>query len=351
LSKRGKPVIKNSLPCRRQYYLCSFCPYIHTIMRILFSFVIIASVLSGNMLFAQATGYHVEKTMSIPGGTRWDYVVLSPVNDNLYVAHGTEVNIINRHSGAYTATIENTDGVHGIAFAPEFKKGFTSNGKSNTVTVFDINTNRIMAQIRVGERPDAIMYDPFSKKIIVCEAVTNDLAIIDPATNEVVKHIDVEGKPETAVSDETGHIYVNIEDRNKIDVVDMKTYTVEKKWKLGKGVGPTGLAIDKKTKRLFAGCENMLVVLDAETGKVLKDLPIGEGCDGVAFDPQQNYIFSSNGSGTLTIIKENGLGDFTVLENVPTRRSARTLAVDEKTHKIYLPAAENGAFGILVVGK
>lgn len=313
--------------------------------------LVAAALLCGSNLVSAQSGYHVEKTMPVPGGTKWDYIALNPLNENLYVAHGTEVNIINRNSGAYTGTIENTEGVHGIAFAPEFKKGFTSNGKSNSVTVFDINTNRILGQIKVGEKPDAIMYDPYSKKVIVCEGISDDIAIIDPATDQVIKRVEVEGKPETAVSDEAGKIYVNIEDKNKIDVVDLKTNEMVKKVKLGKGIAPTGLAIDLKTNRLFAGCEGRLVVVDIAKGKVISDLPIGEGCDGVAFDAGQNYIFSSNGSGTLTVIKENGPDNFSVVENVPTRKSARTLAVDGKTHKVYLPAAENGAFGVLVVGK
>jgi YVTN family beta-propeller protein len=237
--------------------------------------------------------------------------------------------------------IPNTDGVHGIAFAPEFKKGFTSNGRLGNVTVFDIKTNAVTAHIKTGENPDAIMYDPTTRKVYVCNGKSNDLTVIDAANNEVVKTIALGGKPETAVADANGNIYVNIEDKNEIVVVNTKTYTVDHRWKVGKGDEPAGLAIDVKTKRLFAGCGNRkLVVMNAENGKVVKELPIGEGCDGTAFDPGTKTIFASNGDGTLTVIKERSANDFTVVENVPTKKGARTLAVDEKTHRVYLPAAE-----------
>ncbi len=324
------------------------------------------SMAIGNSGFAQ--GYHVLKTFPIKSSGGWDYIAVSPVNDNIYVSHGMQVNIINKNSGDSTGVIPNTEGVHGIAFAPEFHKGFTSNGRLNTVTVFDIKTNAVTAQIKTGENPDAIMYDPFTKKVYVCNGRTKDLSVIDPASNSVIKTIALGGKPETAVSDYAGKIYINIEDKNEIAVLNTRTYTVEHNWKVGKGEEPSGLAIDTKTKRLFAGCGNkLLIVMNAENGKVVKELPIGDGCDGVAFDPGTKTIFSSNGEGNLTVIKEKSANEFAVVENAPTQKGARTLAVDEKTHLVYLPTAEYstepppagqrrrstlpGTFKVLVVGK
>ncbi len=332
-------------------------------------FMIAATLAMCNATYAQSPGYHVEKVFHIPSPGRWDYIALSPVNDNIYVSHQTQVNILNKNTGDSVGVILNTEGVHGIAFAPEFKKGFISNGRINTVTVFDINSSAVLAQIKTGENPDAIMYDPFSKKVYVCDGHSKDLCIIDPSNNTVIKTVELGGKPETAVSDEKGKIYINIEDKNEIAVVNAKTFVVEKRWKIGKGEEPSGLAIDTKTKRLFAGCGNkLLIVLNAESGKVIKEIPIGDGCDGVAFDPALKYIFSSNGEGTLTVIHEKSANDFAVLENAKTKRGARTLAVDEKTHKVYLPTAEfanavpqepaqkrpnmvPGTFQVLVVGK
>jgi YVTN family beta-propeller protein len=322
-----------------------------------------------NNALAQAPGYHVLQTFHIPSQGRWDYIALSPVNDNVYVSHQTQVNVLNRNTGDSVGVIPNTEGVHGIAFAPPYKKGFTSNGKINTVTVFDISTNAVLGQIKTGENPDAIMYDPFSKRVYVCDGRSKDLSVIDPSDDQVIKTIPLDGKPETAVSDNAGKLYINIEDKSEIAVVNTKTLTVEKRWKTGNGESPSGLAIDPKTKRLFAGCDNkLLVVLDAGNGKVIKELPIGNGCDGVAFDPVLKYIFSSNGEGTLTVIHEKSPNNFSVLENALTKRGARTLAVDGKTHKVYLPTAEfanevpqepkpkrpdmvPGTFQVLVVGR
>ena len=326
------------------------------------------TLLCGSAL-AQSSGYHVLKTYHIASGGGWDYIAQNPITGNLYVSHSSQVNILNNNTGDSVGVILNTDGVHGIAFAPEFRKGFTSNGKLNTVTVFDINTHAVLAQVKTGDNPDAIMYDAFSKRVYVCNGHSSDLTIIDPATNEVVKTIALGGKPETAVADGRGKVYINIEDKKEIVVVNTRTFKVENHWKTGKGEEPAGLAIDTKTKRLFAGCGNkLLVVMNADNGKIVKELPIGDGCDGTAFDASQQLVFCSNGEGNLTIIKEKNAKEFEVLDNVATKKGARTLVVDEKAHIVYLPTADfepapagnterrrrsfvPGSFQVLVVGK
>jgi len=278
------------------------------------------------------------------GDGGWDYIALNPLNTNLYVAHSTRVNIINRNTGDSTGVITNTEGVHGIAFAPKYGKGFTSNGKINSLFVFDMKTNNVLGGIATGQNPDAIMFDPFSDRIYVCNGRSRDVTVVNPANNEVVKTIPLGGKPETAVSDEAGNIYINIEDKNEITVLNTKTLEVTKRWKTGSGQEPSGLAIDIKTKRLFAGCGNkLLVVMNMENGNVVKELPIGDGCDGVAFDNVSKTIFSSNGEGTLTVIKEKSANEYMVVQNAATQKGARTLVVDEKTHKVYLPTAEYSA--------
>jgi len=318
---------------------------------------------------AYAQSYRVLRTIPASRmGGGWDYIAVCPVNDNIYVSHATQVNIINKNTGDSVGVIPNTTGVHGIAFAPEHGKGFTTNGRLNTVSVFDLTTNAVTAEIKTGENPDAIMYDAHSHRIYVCDGHSQDLTVIDPANNKVVKTVALGGKPETAVSDDAGHLYINIEDKSEIVMMDTRSYEITHRWKTGKGEEPSGLAIDKKTKRLFAGCgNNVLVVMDAENGKVIKELPIGDGCDGVAFDPELKNVFSSNGEGTLTVIHESTANDFEVAQNVATKKSARTIALDEKTHLVYLPAAEMmppapgengrrrgivpGSFCVLVVGK
>lgn len=310
-------------------------------------------------------GFEVVKTFHIMSAGGWDYIAAGPGNNRLYVSHGTQVNILDEKTGDSVGVIPNTTGVHGIAFDVSGGKGYTSNGRLNTVTVFNLETNAILAQIETGQNPDAIMYEPFSKKIITCNGRSKDLSVIDPATNKVVATIPVGGKPETAVSDEAGKIYVNIEDKNEIISVNIQTNTVENRWSLQPAEGPTGLAIDLHTKRLFAGCDKTLVVMDANSGRIVDKLSIGDGCDGVAFDNVLKYAFASCGDGTLAIIRELSADQFKVIGNVATKRSARTLAVDEKTHEVFLPAAEfekavnekerpkmiPGTFGVIVVKK
>ena len=287
---------------------------------------------------AQSKDYKVVKEYHIasPGG--WDYIALN--DGKLYVSHGTQVNILDEANGDSVAYIPNTTGVHGIAFDNELGRGYTSNGRLNNVTVFDLKTNEVIKQIATGENPDAILYEPYTKSIITCNGRSKNLSLIGAKTNTVEETIDVNGKPETAVSDGNGKLFVNIEDKNEIVAVDLKTHLVTDHWPLG-AEGPTGLAYDGATKRLFAGCDNYLVVVNAENGKVVDRLNIGEGCDGVAFDSKNKIIYTSNGqSGNLTAIKEIGADKYSVLGNYPTKRGARTITIDEKTGALFLPTAD-----------
>jgi YVTN family beta-propeller protein len=330
--------------------------------------VLLAFIITMSSINAQnPTGLHVINTFHIASTGGWDYLELGPVNDWLYVSHGTQVNILNKKTGDSVGVIENTTGVHGIAFDVANKKGFTSNGRLNSVTVFDMNTNKVLAQIATGLNPDAIMYEPFSKKIITCNGRGKNLSIIDPVQNTVIDSVDIGGKPETAVSDGAGRLFVNNEDKSEIVVVDTKTFKVLNRWSIAPGEGPTGLAMDKTTKRLFAGCDKLLMVIDATNGNVVDKIIIGDGCDGVAFDAATKNIYTSNGAdGTMTVIHEERATKFALVENIVTKKSARTITLDNQSHLIYLPAAEleplepgqkgrpkmkPGTFQILVVGK
>jgi YVTN family beta-propeller protein len=311
------------------------------------------------------TGLHVINTFHIASSGGWDYLAVGPVNNWLYVSHGTQVNILNKKTGDSVGVIENTTGVHGIAFDVTNKKGFTSNGRINNVTVFDMNTNKVLAQIATGQNPDAIIYEPFSKKIITCNGRSKNLSIIDPVQNILIDSVDVGGKPETAVSDGIGKIFVNVEDKNEIVAIDAATFKVLGHWSIAPAEGPTGLAYDAKTKRLFAGCDKLLVVLDATNGKMVDKITIGDGCDGVAFDDGTKNIYTSNGEGTMTVIHETNSNKFSVIENIETKKGARTIALDNTTHMIYLPTAEfepleagqkrpkmkAGTFQVLMIGK
>jgi YVTN family beta-propeller protein len=295
-----------------------------------------------NELRAQnSSSYHIAKTFHIAGEPRWDYVSVDSGSDRLFQSHGSEVNILNKTTGDSLGVIPNTTGVHGIAFIDALNKGYISDGKLNAVTVFDLSTFKIVKQIATGQNPDAILYDPFSKKIITCNGRSKDLSVIDPAIDTVVATIALEGKPEEAMSDAEGKVYVNIEDKSEIAVVDIKQNTVIVYWKLAPGVSPTGLAIDRKNRRLFSGCDNKLLIeVDADNGKVVNQFPIGDECDGVGFDPGLKYVFASCGDGTMTVVKEFSKDKAKVIDVITTEKGARTIAVDTKTHKVYLPTAD-----------
>jgi len=301
---------------------------------------IITLVVFTNLL-AQKNEFHLIKTFHIQSTGGWDYIAVGPANNRLYVSHGTQVNILDKTTGDSIGIIENTTGVHGIAFDKEQNKGFTSNGRLNNVTVFDLKTNKVITQISTGQNPDAILYEPFSKKIITCNGRSQNLSIIDPIENKLIDSIAVGGKPETAVSDGAGKLFVNIEDKNEIAVVDLKSRKVIAHWPVTPGEEPTGLVLDKKTNRLFAGCGNkFLIVVNTANGSIVAKLPIGDGCDGVGFDNNTKNIFTSNGEGTMSVFHEKTADDIETVATVTTKRGARTIIVDEETHLIYLPTAE-----------
>jgi len=305
-------------------------------MKKLFLFCLLSGFL--NAVSQKPHEYKVVNTYHIASTGGWDYLVVH--QGRLYVSHGTQVNILNESNGDSIGVIPNTNGVHGIAFNEELQTGYTSNGRNNNVSVFNQKTNELVIQIPTGENPDAILYEPYSKTIITCNGRSKNLSVIDPKTNTVTATIDVGGKPETAVSDGHGKVFVNIEDKNEIVVVDMKSHSVAHHWSLKGGEGPTGLAFDEKTKRLFAGCEKKLVVMNAVNGNIVQQLPIGDGCDGVAFDISRKLIFTSNGEGNMSVIREDNADSFTLIGNYPTKRGARTIAINEKTGTLYMPTAD-----------
>lgn len=301
--------------------------------------LLICSLCLSIIAAAQTHEYKVVSTYHIASGGGWDYIAVH--EGKLYVSHGGQVNILDEATGDSVGVIPNTAGVHGIAFDEAGKRGYTSNGRLNNITVFDVKTNLLLASIPTGENPDAIMYEPFIKKIITCNGRGKNLSFIDPVAFRLTDSIALEGKPETAVSDNAGMLYVNIEDRNEIAVVDLKKIAVIHRWSLAGAEGPTGLVYDKAAKRLYAGCEKQLAVMDATNGKVIAKLPIGDGCDGVAFDSRKNIIYTSNGAdGTMTIVKAEGGDKYTMLENFVTKPGARTITIDEKYGTVFLPTAD-----------
>ena len=289
------------------------------------------------------SGYHLIKQVKLGGEGGWDYLTFDAKGKRLFISRSTHVMVVDAETGAGVGDIPGAEGVHGIALVPDLGKGYTSNGRASTVTVFDLKTLKALKQIPVGKNPDAILYDPASRRVFTMNGASRDATAIDAATDTVAGTVALDGRPEFAVSDERGHVFVNLEDKSSVAEFDPKKLSVLARWPIAPGEEPSGLAIDRKHARLFStGANKTLVVLDALTGKVVATLPIGGGVDAAGFDPETGLAFSSNGEGTLTVVREDSPDKFTVLENVATRRGARTMALDPKTHRVFLVTAEFG---------
>ncbi len=324
--------------------------------------IILAAAISS---YAQKkSAYQISSSFPIKSGGGYDYLTVDPASEKLYVSHGSQVNILNKTTGDSIGIIKTEKDVHGIALVHDLGKGYISNGSLVKVLVFDLATNQTLGYVQTGKFADAIFYDDFSKKIISCNGMSKNMTVIDPTADTVFATIQLTGWPETAVSDGKGNIYVNNAEKAEMDVIDANTFTIKHNWPNKPGTGASGLSIDRENMRLFATCENkLMIVMDATTGKIIASLPTGEGADGAGFDNQLKTAYSSNGDGTLTVIKELPTGKFIVVENVSTKPGARTITVDQNTHKIYLPSGSfkpaakgsfrpqmiEGTFKILVV--
>jgi WD40 repeat protein len=299
-------------------------------------------------------GFQILKTIKVGGEGGWDYCTVDPEGRRLYVSRSNRVIVIDPDKGEVVGEIKNTSGVHGIAIAPKHKKGFTSNGKDNNVTVFDIKDLKELSKPEVGKGPDGILYDGFSDRVFTFNGAGNDATAIDAESGKVVGTVKLEGRPESGASDEKGTVYVNLVNKNEVVAFDSKKLEVKGRWKTGDGTGPTGMGIDRAKGRLFVSCRNeKMVIMDADKGKVIETLKIGNGTDFAAFDQETGLAFSSNKDGTLTVIGPEK-DTYKVVANVKTQEGSKTMALDTKTHNVYLPAMEArkaDTFAILVVGK
>jgi len=334
---------------------------------------ILATFFFASLLLQSGTGYKVVGRYSIGGVGGFDYVTLDSSARRLYVSHATQVEVLDADSGKVVGTIPDTPGVHGAAIASPFKHGFTSNGREGKVSMFDSTTLALIKKIDVGKGPDGIYYEPKTKRVFTNNHGTHDITAIDAATGNVVGTVQAKGDGEQAIIGADGLVYVNIEDTDEVVAFDPKLLEVKKRFPIGVAKTPTGLAYDGKTNRLFIGCRNQpkMVVMDAANGKVINSFPIGAGCDYAGFDPGANLIFLScgGGTGTLSIYHEKSADAYEDAGAVTTQPSAKTMAFDPKTKKIFLPAAEYtetppaqpggrpartqkpGSFVVVVVGK
>jgi DNA-binding beta-propeller fold protein YncE len=292
-------------------------------------------------LAASAPEPRVHK-IAIGGEGGWDYLTADPEAKRLYVSRGDRIVVVDTDSEKVVGELGDTPGVHGVAVVPDLGRGFTSNGRDATVTVFDLKTLKAIGKVKVGGNPDAIMFDPASRHVFTFNHGSRDATAVDPSAMSVAGTVKLEGVPEAAVADGRGHVFVNIMDKSEVVEFDAKDFRVLNRWSLAPGTRPTGLAMDREHRRLFSVCigSQSMVVLDADGGKVLARLPIGRGSDGCAFDPERGLAYSSNGGdGTLTVVREEEPGKFGVVATIPTQQGARTMAIDPKTHRIYLSAA------------
>jgi YVTN family beta-propeller protein len=285
--------------------------------------------------------YKFLNEIPIGGEGGWDILTIDSAAKRLYLSHATKVVVVDLEKNAVAGEIAETPGVHGFIPVPELNRGFSTNGKENKSSVVDLATLKTISKIDTGANPDAFAYDAKRGEVYIFNHSGNSATVIDAKNAKVVATVQLGGEPEFGVSDDAaGRIYVNLEDKSEVAVIDAAKHEVVARWPLAPGTEPTGIALDAAHHRLFATCHNkMMEMLDTASGKVVASVPIGAGVDGCAFDDATQLAFASCGEGTTTIAKEEG-DKLTTVQTLKTERSARTMAVDPKTHRIYLPSAQ-----------
>jgi DNA-binding beta-propeller fold protein YncE len=303
--------------------------------------------------FAFADGNnHIIKKIPIPGQGGWDYLIVDEGARRLYVSHGTQVEVLDVDSGAIVGKIPNTLGVHGIALVPELGRGFVSDGQTSTVTIFNLKTLDTIGHVPTGKKPDGIIFDSATSQVLAFNGGSNSVTVISAADGKVAGTVDLGGGPEFAVADGKGHVFNNLEDQNQVVKIDSKKLVVEQRWPLAPCEAPSSMAMDRPNRRLFIGCRSkVMAVVDADSGKVITTVPIGDHVDATAFDPDSRLIFNSNGEGTITVVRQDTPDKYSVVETIKTLPKAKTMAFDPKTHHLFLSTAEDGQFEVLVVGK
>jgi|SRR5579863_655265 len=311
-----------------------------------------------------ASGYHVLKTIPVGGTEGWDYITMDSAARLLYIGREDRIVVVNVDSGIVVGEVNGLSGTSGLLPVPELGRGFVTNGDTSTALIVDLKSLKKIGTVKTGKDPDSFVYEPVTKRAFIMNSAGNSATVVNAADGTVVGTIALGGQPEFVVADGQGRIYINITDTNEIAEVDSATLKILHRWSLAPGTGPSGLSMDRKNRRLFSACDNQkMIAMDADTGKVIADLPTGAGTDASLFDPgSQNVFASAGGSGTLTVIHEDSPDKFSVLEDVPTQSGARTMALDTNTHNVLLVTARHGhgsthqnvlpnTFVVLVVGK
>jgi DNA-binding beta-propeller fold protein YncE len=326
------------------------------VLRSAFIVLILATLGISQLSAQQESGYKLNRKITLGGEGGWDYLTLDASSHRLFVTRATRIMVVDVASGKLVGEIPDTAGVHGVALLPSSGRGVTSNGKEDTATIFDLKTLVPIAKVKTGGKPDAILFDPFSGLVLTFNGKSNSVTLIDVSKAQAVGSIDLPGRPETGVSDGKGRVFVNLEDKNQLAVIDVAARKVVAAWPLPGCDEPTGLAFDVANRQLFSACHSgVLVVIDADSGRNVAQVTIGAGVDAAAFDAQSKLIFTSNGEGTLSVIRQESADKYVSLANVPTQKGARTMALEAETHTIYTVApgaavdGKGAAFELLVV--
>jgi len=308
-----------------------------------FSVVCLAS-----LAFA-AADYRLLKKVAVPGTGGWDYLTVDEAARRIYISHSTQVDVLDADSFALVGTIPNTPGVHGIAIASEFGRGYISAGKADAVVPFDLKTLKPMPEIKVGKKPDAIIYEPLTKRIYVMNGGSESITALNAADGAVAGTIPLGGGPEFAVSDGKGNLYVNLEEQNETLHIDVHALRVKERWPLAPCATPTSLSLDQQNHRLFVGCRSHhFAVLDADSGKVIFTAPIGDRVDAGAWDPETKLVYLSTGDGKVFIFHQDSPDKYSPVEEITTKTGAKTMGYDPKTRRVIVPTSENGSMQVMV---
>jgi YVTN family beta-propeller protein len=314
------------------------------------TFLALSFLISQGSSFADSS-YHLLKKIPLGGGVKWDYLSFDPVNQRLYVSHGTEVDVLSP-SGKVLGTIPDTPGVHGVIAVTDAGIGFASNGAANNVTMFELKSLKVLAQVPAGKKPDAIGYDPATGCVYVCNGESETATVIEASSGGVVTTIPLGGSPEYLAADGKGNLYINLEKQNAVVAINTNTRKVVNTWPLAAGSSPSSMAIDKANGKLFIGCRNKtMVVLDTRSGQVIQTLPIGDHVDATVFDVTSSTIFNSCGDGVITAIHQDSPNAYSVSDTIKTLPGAKTMTIDPETHNLYLPAMDGTTFSLLVFGQ
>jgi len=295
------------------------------------------------------SAYRLINQVELPGGGGWDYLTVDAPARRVYISHATEVEVLDADTQKSVGTIGDTPGVHGIALAPELGRGFISAGKADSVVVFDLKTLQVLSHVSTGKKPDAIIFDPATKRVFAMNGGSDSTTAINASNGSVDGTIALGGGPEFSVADGKGSVWINLEDQSQLVRVDSKSLKVANRWPVAPCASPSSMAFDAQNRRIFIGCRNhVMAVVDADSGKIIATYPIGDHVDASAFDPETKLIFNSLGEGSIAVFHQDSPDAYSALESIATAQGSKTMALDLKTHRLFVPSLRSGKFDILV---